>query len=73
MENTNVGRIRGMQEVTYGISKPSCVDFEARRNLGMNRLLEACPGARGGIALHRLVERLRRKADWLDMRIALEL
>jgi hypothetical protein len=37
------------------------------------RLLEARPGARGGIALKQLVERLRRKADWLDMRIAMEL
>jgi hypothetical protein len=37
------------------------------------RLLEARPRARGGIALNHLVERLRRKADWLDTRIALEL
>jgi hypothetical protein len=37
------------------------------------RLLEARPRAHGGIALNQLVERLRRKADWLDMRIALEL
>ena len=37
------------------------------------RLLEARPRPRGGIALNQLVERLRRKADWLDMRIALEL
>ena len=37
------------------------------------RLLEARHRARGGIALNQLVERLRRKADWLDMRIALEL
>ena len=37
------------------------------------RLLEARPRARSGIALNQLIEHLRRKADWLDMRIALEL
>src|ERR1700756_4887978 len=31
-----LGRIQGMQEGAHGISKPSCVDFEARRNLGMH-------------------------------------
>jgi hypothetical protein len=37
------------------------------------QLLEARPRAHGGIALNQLVERLRRKADWLDKRIDLEL
>jgi hypothetical protein len=37
------------------------------------RLLEARPRAHGDIALNQLVERLRRKADWLDKRIDLEL
>jgi hypothetical protein len=37
------------------------------------RLLEARPRAGSGIALNQLIERLRRKADWLDKRIDLEL
>jgi hypothetical protein len=37
------------------------------------RLLEARPRLHRGIALAQLIERLRRKADWLEKRIDLEL
>ncbi len=37
------------------------------------RLLEARPAARANLATNQFLERLRRKADWLDKRIDAEL
>jgi hypothetical protein len=37
------------------------------------RLLETRPSGRGSRALSQLIEGLRRKAEWLDKRIGLEL
>jgi hypothetical protein len=37
------------------------------------RLLEVRAGQRNGLAVHQLIESLRRRADWLDSRIELEL
>ena len=37
------------------------------------RLLEVRAGQRSGLAVHQLIESLRRRADWLDSRIELEL
>lgn len=35
-------------------------------------LLKAKPPSRGGLAAKHLIERLRRKAEWLDKRIQME-
>ena len=37
------------------------------------RLLEVRAGQRSGLAVQQLIESLRRRADWLDSRIKLEL
>ena len=37
------------------------------------RLLEVRARLRNGLAVHQLIESLRRRADWLDSRIDLEL
>ena len=37
------------------------------------RLLEVRAGQRSGLAVHQLIKSLRRRADWLDSRIDLEL
>jgi hypothetical protein len=37
------------------------------------RLLEVRARQRSGLAVHQLIESLRRRADWLDSRIDLEL
>ena len=37
------------------------------------RLLEVRAGQRSGLAVQQLIESLRRRADWLDSRIELEL